>query len=534
MYKLAIIDDEHEHVKGVRDYIPWERYEIEVCGIAYNGREGLKLIKECRPEIALVDIQMPFIDGLSLIEEVNTLDINTQMIIMSGHDDFEYARQAIKLKASNYLLKPCSAEEILQAVLKAKNTYLEESNKKCLLEQYQSVFPQYINLLKERFLISLLDNNLQNPSSFFKDISSYGIDLSDSPCCTAVFRLEDKDKLYTQSTNKEFDFLIISIIEEIKKVCTDKYPFELVIKGNDIVFISSGEFADYDTFVSLIRKIYNRLSEVFEYQFTVGIGQVVSSPLFIHKSYSQALAVLENSIFLGEKKVVIYDDRILEESFHYLYPFNEEKKLLHAIEAGDSSSIREEVNNFFVTFEQCTNIDNNILKKIGITLLNSMMRFCSEKNIYNDALHQLIFSSFDEIINAVSFESMKAEINKTIDKIIEHIHNTAPINKLVQLALNYIHGNYAREISLKTVADELFISASYLSFLFKQELKKNFVDYLNNYRINIAKDLFKDPRLKSYEIAYQVGFQDEKYFYKLFKKYTGLTPSQYRESVNIY
>mgnify|MGYP001457256050 FL=1 len=172
MYKLAIIDDEHEHVNGVKDYIPWERYEIEVCGVAYNGRDGLELIKECRPEIALVDIQMPFIDGLSLIEEVNKLGINTQMIIMSGHDDFEYARQAIKLKASNYLLKPCSAEEIIQAVLKAKNTYLEESNKKSLIEQYQSVFPQYINLLKEKFLISILDNNLQNTSSFFRAISS--------------------------------------------------------------------------------------------------------------------------------------------------------------------------------------------------------------------------------------------------------------------------------------------------------------------------------------------------------------------------
>ena len=534
MYKLIIVDDEYEHVQGIKNFIPWDKYDIEVCDVAYNGKDGLLLFEKYRPDIALIDIQMPFINGLTLMEEVIKLGQNVQMIIMSGHDNFDYARKAIDLQANNYLLKPCSAEEILQAVLRAKNMAMEENGKKAIINTYQTVFNQYISLFRDKMFMDLLDNKLRNPATFFDDRDKYHIDLSPAECCVAVFRLEDRDNLYTRNTNEEFDCLIISITEYINQKKSESRHFELVGKDGDIVLIASGESFDFDDFSGFIHRLFKELSDVFEYQFVVGIGKTAPSPIQASKSYNQALAVLENCIFLGDRKIAVYDGNISEESFYYLYPFSEEKKIFQGMEMGDSGQTKDAVNNFFRNFEQERITNGNFTKKIGITLLNSIMRFCSEKSIDSGELQGIIFKSFDEIINAKSFEALRSKLVKVIEAIQDHIHSPAPVNRFIQKALHYIHSHFDKDISLKTVADELYISPAYFSFLFKQEMKTNFIDYLNNYRISMAKELLKDVRLKNYEVAFRVGFQDDKYFFKIFKKYTGLTASQFRESINIF
>src|SRR5690554_539261 len=121
MYKVVIIDDEQEQVEGIKDVIDWERYELTIAGTADNGAKGLELIERLLPEIAIVDIKMPVMGGLEMLEAVKQRGIKLHSIILSGYDDFYFAQKAITLQSSNYLLKPCRPEEILQSVLKAKN-----------------------------------------------------------------------------------------------------------------------------------------------------------------------------------------------------------------------------------------------------------------------------------------------------------------------------------------------------------------------------------------------------------------------------
>lgn len=534
MYKLVIIDDEYDHVHGIKDYIEWEKYGIEVSGVAYNGKDGLELIERLRPDIALIDIQMPFINGLALIEEVKKLGQNVQMIIMSGHDNFDYARKAISLQANNYLLKPCSAEEIVQAVLRAKNMALDEANKKSILNSYHTLFDQYQALFKEKLLADLLEYRLRNSNTFFDDIRNYHIGLSDNTCIVAVFRLEDRDNLYAQNTNEEFDYLLIRMADAINRSRSESFQFELVMKDNDLVLIACNPTLDEDDFQSRLTPIYQALSDTLEYSLIVGIGKPADTPLNASKSYKEALAALEHHQYQGGSKLSVFNHTMLEEGFHFLYPFHEEEKLFNAVEMGDASMAEAALSDLFRRFAQDTCVSINFIRKVGLTLLNSLMRFCSDKNLNNQEIHKLIFKSFDDIMEAKSFENIAGNIQKTLRGVINSIHTQAPVNKLIQKAIHYIHQHYTEDISLKTVADELYISSAYLSFLFKQETKTNFVDYLNNHRILMAKELFKDVRLKNYEVAFQVGFQDEKYFFKLFKKYTGLTASQFRDSLRIF
>ncbi|NLU51691.1 MAG: response regulator [Clostridiaceae bacterium] len=531
MYKLIIIDDEYEHVNGIKNYIAWHKYDIEVCGVAYNGRDGLELIKELRPDIAIIDIQMPYISGLSLIQAVKDLGIHMQTIILSGYDYFEYAQKAIELKANNYLLKPCSAEEILQAVLRAKNLVIEEQNRKNIISQYHSLFSKYTDLLRVRLLCDLVSNKLKKPSTFFNESPNYNINLPEAACGVAVIRLEDKDDFYTRYTNEEFDFLLLHVIEGINNEKDSTCPFEVFVKDDDIVLISANESLEQDKFLELINKIFNYLQDNFEFPFVIGAGKIVPSPLQAHKSYNQALAALEAGLFLGNKKVTLFEEEMSEENLHYLYPFSEEARIFKTIETGDISKAKNAVNEFFGSFDEGQLANCHFIKKAGTMLLNNMMRFCAEKNIDSAEIQKIIFKTMDDIANSKTLEMMSNIITKLIEDIMHQIHKNTPVNKFIQKALDYIHSNYHKDISLREAADALYISPAYLSFLFKNEMKVNFIDYLNKYRVLMAKELLKDIRLKNYEIAFKVGFQDEKYFYKIFKKYTGLTASQYRDSL---
>lgn len=531
MYKLVIIDDEYEHVNGIKNYIPWHKYDIEISGVAYNGSDGLELIKEVRPDIAIIDIQMPNLSGLSLIEAVRDLGISMQTIILSGYDYFEYAQKAIELKANNYLLKPCSAEEILQAVLRAKNLVIEETNRKNIISQYHELFRKYTDVLRARLLSNLVANKLKRPSSFFDECPRYNICLPDASCCVAVIRLEDKDDFYDRYTNEEFDLLLLHVIEGINDKKEASKPLEIFVKNDDIVLISAYDSLNQDGFTEFINKIFSYLQDNFDYPFVIGTGRIVSSPLLAHKSYNQALAALESGLFLGNKKITVFDDDMSEENIRYLYPFSEESRIFKFIETGDLTNAKKSVGEFFGNFEGGQPADCHFIKKVGTMLINNIMRFCSEKNIESAEIQKIIFKSIDDIAGSRTLEMMNNIITGLIEDIMNQIHKNTPVNKFIQKALDYIHRNYHRDISLREAADALYISPAYLSFLFKNEMKVNFIDYLNNYRIQVAKELLKDIRLKNYEVAFKVGFQDEKYFYKIFKKYTGLTASQYRDSL---
>ncbi|NLM74699.1 MAG: response regulator [Clostridiaceae bacterium] len=533
MHKLVIIDDEYEHVHGIANYIDWAKYDIEVCGVAYNGKEGLEVIKNTHPDIALVDIQMPHIDGLDLTEKIKEMGMNVQVIIVSGYDYFEYTKKAIELKASNYLLKPCSAEEIIQAVMRAKNAVIEEQNRKQMISEYQDLFNQYKNLLRSQFLSRLLDNKLRNRSTFFNECSKYEINLTETPCCTAIIRIEDKHELYTKLSNEEFDFVLLQITETIKGMEGPGLPFEIVMKNDDIVIISSHKELETTSFKEFIIQIFDELTYNYDYNFIAGIGKIAPSPLQSHKSYREALAALESCIFLSDKKIAVFDDQMSEENILHLYPSQDEEKIFEAIETGDFALAEKSVTGFFENFEHVNIRDSYYIKKIGVLLLNNITNFCTRKNIDSQNLQTLILKSYDEITETKDLKTLSLKIANIVENIIKEIHDDAPLNRFIQKALDYIHKNYHKNISLKTMAEELYISPAYLSFLFKQEMKTNLIDYLNSYRIEMAKELLKDVHLKNYEVAYKVGFQDEKYFCKIFKKYTGLTASQYRDSLRI-
>lgn len=584
MLKLIIIDDEIEQVRGISTIIPWGLYDIQVCATAMDGLDGLAKISEFQPDLAIVDIHMPKLSGLELIAKIREAKQDIQIIILTGYDDFSYTQRAIRLAVSNYLLKPSSAEEILQAVLVAKNQVLEQRDLREERRKYREVSAENFKLNRERFLTSLVENRLRNKATFFTDEATYGLHLPNLPCRAAVIRIDlpteddvsepadsgsDESGLVNSGSDEsgpvdreQVDIFYLQL-ENLIEHMTYSEPLEIFRKEDDLVLLcteqapsdadegmgskdSAGSAVDpaggsvggsvcgsKETFASFVERINRSVLETLSFTITTGIGLPASSPLKVHQSFRQALAALENSLFFGKEKVSVFDDRLLAGNFDLLYPAREERNLFTLLALGDRKRVEHEFKSFFQLLGQYP-LTEELVKNTGLSLIKQLLLFRQDNLPATAACTEALNSRIDKLIEARTLSELEVTLSEIFGSILNSIDQHPAANIYVRAAVQYIEANYRDPINLQTAATELNLSPTYLSFLFKQGTGVNFIDYLNHYRIDKAKALLTDRGQRTSDVAYRVGLQDEKYFFKLFKRYTGLTPTQYRDSMHLF
>lgn len=401
MYKLIIADDEARIRRGLRNSINWAELDIEIIGEAEDGEIALELAKEKMPNIMLVDICMPFVNGLELIKQLKDIVENCIIIIITGFDEFEYIHEALKLKVFDYILKPVNREKLREVVSKAVNELNKIEEKKDYLDWANKQLDENSNAIKRSFLNNWLNGKLEY-EYIIKQLKFFNINLGKSIGMMIIKVMERLNlEIHSNGWDKELiNFAIINIASE------------LLGKPEDIV-----SFIDEDSNIIVIGNIEN-----IEEWFKVG------------------------------------------------------------------TEISEKVHSYI----NCT---------VSI----------EQKKIFKDILGV-----------KDTYKALTHDINKK--------RNYKPV---VLLAIKYIDANYfLNHLSLDSVAENLNLSSSYLSKLLKQETGLSFIDYLTSVRIKRSIDIMSDPTVKIYQIAELVGYNNQHYFCKAFKKITGCSPKEYRGGSN--
>ena len=397
MYKLLIADDEARIRRGLRNTLDWNELNIEVVGDAEDGEVALEQIEKLNPDLMFLDICMPFLNGLELIEKLNKIGPDCTIIIITGHDEFEYMHEALKLKVFDYLLKPVQKEQLRATVNKAIQEIIKKKEKKIYSDWTSRQLGENFDVLQQTFLKNWFEGNFTyeevlNELKFFK------------------FKLDSN-----------VGIIIIKVIERLN--------YEVYSK-------------DWD------RKLQNF-----------------------------ALTNVTLEIMQKFKPEITYID---------------------------------EDNNIVIISSAC-NISEWL--KIGNKIENKIHSYLH----YTVILEQKIIpSGIRGVINAYK-------------EIISNINEIASYKPIVLLAIRYIDTNYhVNDLCLGDVADKFSVSSSYLSKLLKQDAGSSFIDYLTKYRIKKSICMMDDPKLKIYEIAQAVGYSNQHYFCKAFKKVMGFAPTDYR------
>ncbi|MDP4181079.1 MAG: response regulator [Bacillota bacterium] len=539
MLKVMIVDDEYYFREALKISIPWNELGFEICGQAKNGKEALEKVPLLNPDIIIVDINMPIMDGLEFARNIMEAGINSKIIILTGYSEFNYAKQAVQLKVNNYILKPVNEEELINSLLKLKKLIENEVNIKIEFDQLKQQVRESLPLLKEKFLNELIQGNLiKKETETLKKMEYLNINISSDYYLVVTIELDYEKNLDWNDEDKQlWKFAVSNITSEI---LGEQFVFATCydIEDRICIIICKNAIENNCDFNLLIENRLDQIrSEVFKhlsFTITIGVGSEKKELFDISSSYKESIVALKNKMTIGKNKVIFYS-LVSESSIkENLFTVEHRSELLMNMRTDNDNEVQNLISQIFDKMQK-DSIHYDLLFVVCIEMISVCLEFIIEVGLsFKDILPDNKLSIIEEIQSKKSIDEMKRWIKEIYTITLETIkqNKSSKASKLIEEVKSYIHDNYHNnELSIDEIAKKLFVNYAHLCFIFKRDVGITINEYLTEFRIKKAKELFDNGNSLILNVASKVGYADANYFGKCFKKHYGLTPSRYLENI---
>lgn len=528
MYKIMLADDEGIVIDSLKFVIEKEFGSDCVVEFAKTGRSVIELAERFRPDIAIMDIQMPGINGIEVIRELRNSGLDTVFIIMSAFDKFDYAKEAINLRVMEYLTKPMNRDKLVAVLKKAMHQIDAEREKRSndlkVREKLETVVPIIENGLIYNILFQEhFEEDVQNYKNLLGITETYGYMLS------VICGDEQQGNHMTNAvgTSVRLQNYYLTIRELIKEY----FPgIVSSVMGNKIAVLvpCNQPRMEYNERIELIekaRELARKLRKITTISFRVGIGSIRELGQLV-ESYNESIDALVQST----GSVAHADDLPLNCRYEENYPIDLEREMFEAIEKGDVNTTAAKAGLFFEWME--TTYPDNLLdiklKVLEFALWAEHIAYLAGGLTYQFAARH------DYLTFVVETDDMASLKQWFVEKLTgagRHMMTKTQEQSVsvVTRARNYIDANFNRDLSLDEVSREVNISPYYFSKIFKDETGETFIEYLTQVRIAKAKDLLSHTNYSMKEICTMVGYADPNYFSRSFKKNVGVSPTEYKE-----
>ncbi len=533
MLKVFLVEDESVIREGFRDKIPWEQYGFSLAGEASDGEMALPMIRKLKPDILITDIKMPFMDGLSLSEIVKEEFPKIKIIIISGHDDFEYARQAIAAGVDRYLLKPITRQTLRGVLMELKEKIGQDMAQKDYQLQYQDEMQEFEQFSLRSFFERILDGKL-SVKEIYEEAAQRSLTLTADCYNLLLFSVYEKE----ESPSKERREQLIRRQEEVFHYFL-RHPqyilFRLNVNCYGVLIKSEKEHME-----ELQERALEHIWRICSPQeghlgWYVAVGAAVERLSLLPQCYKTV-----NHYFAY--RFILPDRHILSETTLAAHLSDQEEKSIGTVDfmQMDPEIIRDflargedkEIPEFVDSYLQ--NIRGALKSRMFRDYVILNIRFSAEA--FLEAIGVPRTEYREELERAV--RQVRAEDSQVLTYFTDMLHtamgirdriNTYQGGKMLKKAVDYIDANYDREaLSLNLVAESVGASSNYLSAVFSQNMQKTFIEYVTEKRIEKAKRLLRQTDKSSGEIAKEVGYKDAHYFSFVFKKLLGRSPREYR------
>lgn len=534
MLKLILVDDEAVIRKGIRTSINWRKYDVEIAAEASNGKDALDKVLDLKPEIVITDIRMPVMDGLALSCNIKKALPDTKIIILSGYEDFSYAREALSLGVAEYLLKPVGVEELTSLITKIRGEIINEQLKKERSVHNNMIFNENLPHIKSNFIAKLLKSEYPPDNNVFEQAEILNFHLSGPQYMVFVVDIDDFPVLTDNLSDADKElmkFSVMNVAEELLLASTTGLVCYSELEH--LIGIISSENISEALVKNLCIDIQRSIDKYLKLSVSMGIGNVHKNIKDISKSYSEAVIALKNKIFSGKSSINIYNSDKFEKrtASPVPYPYSEEKDLINYLKALNTEGIGQTLSSLFGRFAHSGTAPESI-KNICSRLIVTTVNCVEETGINIENSLGSNFNPFREIDKLDILDNLHMWLLDFFNKMLGLIqqNKTMKYKSIIKSVLQYVEENYQKDISLSEMASIVYVTPNYLSRIFKEEMNINFIDWLNQLRIEKAKALLLEAGSKTYEVAHKVGYGDYKYFSYIFKKITGCTPKEYKET----
>ena len=520
---MLIVDDESKVRKGLLKHIPWKELGIDIIQTAASGDEALSICKSFQPDLVLSDIRMNGMTGIEMCKQIRTYFPACQIIFISGYSDKEYLKNAIELGVVSYVEKPVDASALIQTLQKA----VRECKRLEVQNRRDFSYTKSLPFIKNRFFLDWLiegqmhENYENNPETF------------DFFCCSPKLRRICMIKSSQPITNfSKSEKYLRDIFNRNEIVISGSSGYWTFQDNRHIIILLNGNEESISRHGSTVKKLCNIVPLLKEGEWGKGVflsfGKTVASIDELPKSYQTAKETLDAIFFKGYQKYTFFEKEQVQESFSM------DIGLINTFSSYLQQKKQAEMEFFlhklYSSLQKASISQKNDVKSLYFHLHYALFRE------YENLRMQALFSMPDE----KKFSWEKIEKLDTLEAIHTHIYDCSfelmkseeqgqKYSSAIAKTLRYIKKNFDNpHLSVKELADLVFLTPTYFSALFKNRMDKTVGQYLTEIRIEKSKEYLHDGELKLYHVAIKSGYTDANYFAKLFKKQTGMTPSEYR------
>jgi len=526
MYSVFLVDDEPIVLEGIRSKIDWENAGFTFAGEAPDGEIALSQIHELKPDILITDIKMPFMDGLELAATIKKTQPWIKIIILSGHDEFDYAKKAISIGVEDYLLKPFTSEDVIASLKKIAAQIDKERTQLSDISKMKEELKTQEKLVQKEFL-----NNLVHGSADMANITARCQELGINLLSRYYKIFISKVQSSTGNTQNQQE--ACSLLNSYSGTWEQTYSF--FHHSNRLVCICKG------TTQSELEENVFRIAQTIEHIattnsdciVTTGIGKTVDHLSLIPESYEDAKKIVEISRQENQNTIISSDD--IQLNNNSLLELKENDPLVDKLRYASKNDVSSIIEESMTLIRNNPGQFNVFASYILVDMIFAVSKLI--ENLGGDIKQinpEIVQRSYVE--NAVLDEqNFKNTMEKVLNFALDYrdSKSSGRYGDVILKAKKYIEENYAdQNTTLTTVADAVAMSPNHFSTIFSHECKTTFIEYLTNVRIEKAKKLMKETEMKGYDIAYECGFSDPHYFSYIFKKNTGLSPREFKVSVD--
>jgi len=529
LYKVFLVEDEIVVREGIRNSIKWDSTSFVFSGEAPDGEMAIPLIQEIKPDILVTDIKMPFMDGLQLSSYIKKSMPWIKIIILSGHDEFSYAREALSIGVTDYLLKPISSSQLLEVFNKVAGQIEDERKEMKDIEVLKSQLEDNKQLFTEKFLNELTLGIVSSVEAVEKS-THLGLNVISRNYLVEIIEWELGQMADSNDEYSEY-VKIETIISGIINSNSDIIKFKRNMEETVLIFMGDSSDLMEETAYSMAQSIKYEVERNTRSLISIGIGSVRERINGITKSFKDADTAKKYKYIFGKNKIIGIRD-IKADGFDKKGLLKFEKNgLFDFLKSGNKSNLSGFLESFFSL------VDNNGIKSsmylnyIYMDMILDIARFVEELGGNIETLMPELAEVENLLCNLESKEQFIDSIQKIALKVLD-FKDSRIVNKyesIISKAKSFIDLKYPDpNISLNSVASHVNVSPSHFSTIFSQETGETFIEYLTKVRIKKAMEFLKSTTMKSSEIGYSIGYNDPHYFSYLFKKVTGITPKEYR------
>lgn len=542
MLKIFLAEDEVIVRETIKRMIPWEDLGFELVGEAADGEMALPLLLRQKPDLLITDIKMPFMDGLTLAKVAKKEIPGLKVVILSGYDDFNYAKQAINIGVEDYLLKPITKNALIERLTEIRSRYEHEKTQKEYYEKFHREMQAYEKNSSRDFFEALVSGSM-DMMEIYRRSEKLGLDIVAEAYNVLIFTMNCEEDFSGQREGySEWEAESLELLEEFFSENTSAMLFRCNIFSYGVLIKGQKETIGENTrsCVSEIQRIFDRKEQ--KRQWFVAAGEPVERLSQIQKSYYSASRAFSQR-YLYDENILYYDEmasmekkNVTEDDSTYLQKVDVNALNPVILQKFLSNGLLEETENFVKDYFYAIGqepLESLVFRNyVTLNVRFSVMSFlkeigCDTRTLEQEDTEDVLSESSKSLENAIAYAE------KIISQAIAlRDQNSGNKNRsILKTAVDFIDSHYTEEdMSLNKAANAANVSANHFSALFSQNMGQTFIEYLTNLRMNKAKEYLRCTSMRSSEIAGEIGYKDAHYFSYLFKKTQGMTPSDYRKA----